>query len=164
MPRRFFQSSRNRKDVTNPNVKKICCDTSFLISFYGKDSLSGRTVPALAHFGGQLSVSVLNCYEFEQGVHFLIWRKKLSYARGQIMKGSLESDCATGLTQVVACNVQNVLTKARRLSAVYTETSGYRSMDILLVANALELGAEYFLSFDNDQRKLAQAEGLKLNP
>jgi hypothetical protein len=57
-----------------------------------------------------------------------------------------------------------VLTRARRLSATYTQTTGHCSMDILQVAAALEIGAEFFLSFDTNQRKLARAEGLKLNP
>jgi len=33
-------------------------------------------------------------------------------------------------------------------------------MDILHVATAIELGAKEFLTFDTDQKKLAEAEGL----
>jgi len=65
---------------------------------------------------------------------------------------------------ITPCNFTNVLATARRLSASYTPAAGHRAMDILQVAAAIELDADVFLSFDANQRKLAQAEGLKLNP
>jgi hypothetical protein len=39
-----------------------------------------------------------------------------------------------------------------------------RSLDILHVAIALELGATLFLTFDHAQKRLAQAAGLKVRP
>jgi predicted nucleic acid-binding protein len=39
-----------------------------------------------------------------------------------------------------------------------------RTADLLHVAAALELGASDFFSFDRQQRKMAEAAGLKLNP
>jgi predicted nucleic acid-binding protein len=41
-------------------------------------------------------------------------------------------------------------------------TKGHRTMDILHVATALHTAAGKFISFDENQRKLAMAEGLKL--
>jgi hypothetical protein len=43
-------------------------------------------------------------------------------------------------------------------------TEGYRSFDILHVAAALASEAEEFLTFDERQRTLATAEGLKVKP
>lgn len=51
---------------------------------------------------------------------------------------------------------------AERLSELYTDTGVHRSMDILHVATAIELGAEEFLTFDLNQKKLAEAEGLRV--
>jgi hypothetical protein len=39
---------------------------------------------------------------------------------------------------------------------------GHRGFDILHVASALVVEAECFLTFDDNQRKLAQAEGLNV--
>jgi predicted nucleic acid-binding protein len=50
---------------------------------------------------------------------------------------------------------------AKRLSATYTLGSGYRGFDILHIAAALTLGATEFLTFDENQKKLASAEGLR---
>ena len=49
---------------------------------------------------------------------------------------------------------------AERLSEHYTDAQGHRAMDILHVATAIELGAKAFLTFDRNQKKLAESEGL----
>ena len=51
---------------------------------------------------------------------------------------------------------------AESLSARHTPGKGHRFADILHVATALHLGTDQFLTFDNNQRKLAEAEGLKI--
>ena len=43
-------------------------------------------------------------------------------------------------------------------------SAGQRTIDLLHVAIALEAGAKTFLSFDQRQRKLAKAAGLKVKP
>jgi len=50
------------------------------------------------------------------------------------------------------------------LSTRHTPTLGTRTLDLLHVAAALELGCTDFLSFDNRQRQAAQAEGLNVLP
>jgi predicted nucleic acid-binding protein len=42
--------------------------------------------------------------------------------------------------------------------------AGHRFLDILHVATARVLGASEFLSFDENQRRLARAEGLAARP
>src|SRR6266446_8404039 len=53
--------------------------------------------------------------------------------------------------------------RARRLSLQATGKLGARTADLLHVAAALELGADILNSFDQQQRKLAQAVRLKVN-
>ena len=50
--------------------------------------------------------------------------------------------------------------EAKRLSATCTLTGGHRGFDILQVAASLELKTKEFLTFDVNQKKLAEAEGL----
>ncbi|MDB6005442.1 MAG: PilT protein domain protein, partial [Prosthecobacter sp.] len=69
---------------------------------------------------------------------------------------------AGGRLLIQVCNLARVLDEARRLSAAYTLTSGHRGFDILQVAAALVLGADEFLTFDANQKKLAEAEGLEV--
>jgi predicted nucleic acid-binding protein len=56
-----------------------------------------------------------------------------------------------------------VFDKARQLSWRTTSKLGTRTADLLHVAAALELGADYFYSFDKQQRKLAESLRLKVN-
>ena len=49
-------------------------------------------------------------------------------------------------------------------SSIYTLTGGHRAFDILHIAAALQLGAKEFLTFDQNQRKLAAKAGLKIGP
>lgn len=58
------------------------------------------------------------------------------------------------------CNLADVLDEANRISSTHTLTGGHRGFDVLHVAAALVLRASDFLTFDTNQKKLAEAEGL----
>lgn len=53
------------------------------------------------------------------------------------------------------------LNKAAELSKAHTPKLGTRALDALHVACALELKSRYFLTFDDKQRQLSAAVGLK---
>lgn len=59
---------------------------------------------------------------------------------------------------------ESAFERGRRLSRQFTPDIGTRTGDLLHVAAALELGATSFFSFDIQQRKVAEAVGLALNP
>jgi hypothetical protein len=61
-------------------------------------------------------------------------------------------------------SLAGVWVRASDLSARHTTRIGCRSLDILHVAAALELGAVRFLSFDGRQRQLARRAGLRTGP
>ena len=71
-----------------------------------------------------------------------------------------EADRSAGRVRVELCNLADVLIEAKRLSATHTLTGGHRSFDILHVAAAKKMRAQHFLTFDANQRLLAQTEGL----
>jgi predicted nucleic acid-binding protein len=53
------------------------------------------------------------------------------------------------------------MTEGERLSALYSEKLGTRSLDVLHVSAALVLGLGEILTFDARQAALARAAGLK---
>jgi hypothetical protein len=57
-----------------------------------------------------------------------------------------------------------VFDTAKRVSLKHTAGIGSRSLDVLHVAAALVMKAEILLSFDDNQRKLAKAAGLRVAP
>jgi predicted nucleic acid-binding protein len=58
---------------------------------------------------------------------------------------------------------EQVFERSRQLSGLTTPKLGTRTADLLHVATALELSADYLYTFDRQQRKLAQSLRLKLN-
>jgi predicted nucleic acid-binding protein len=145
-------------------MKPVCCDTSFLFALYGSDLHTARALAYIRKQTQPLTISILNEFELENALRFAGWRKLFPAVQIARFLAAFEMDRKSGRLIVIPCNLAAVLTKARRLSTAYTLAGGHRSFDILHVATALECGAGEFLSFDANQRKLARAEGLQLNP
>lgn len=74
----------------------------------------------------------------------------------------LASDFANGRLVQPEILWRSALNRAQALSIEHTPTIGTRSLDVLHVACALELGRKIFLTFDSRQQQLAEAVGLKL--
>jgi predicted nucleic acid-binding protein len=122
--------------------------------------MSGVTEP--------LAVSSFLILEFRQSVRLQVKLRANDKTKGygkQEAEGMLrqaQADLAAGIWQMTAVDWADVHQIAERLSASYTEAQGHRLADILQVATALHLGVGEFLTFDAGQRKLAEAEGLKI--
>jgi predicted nucleic acid-binding protein len=143
-------------------------DTSFLCAIYRQQENSKEAAAIFEALEEPLSVSCLLLCEFRQSTRFQIFRNTQNPANGFPkavgLKAlvDLQSDLTTGAIVVIPVDWANVHHIAERISAQYTMTKGHRTMDILHVATALHTGAGKFISFDENQRKLAMAEGLKL--
>jgi len=145
-------------------VNPVCCDTSFLMALYGNDSHSAKALSCAQKLLQPLSLSIFNEFELENALRHASWRKLFPPAEIDQFEVEFDADLKIGRVVIVPCNLANVLSMARQLSAAHTLTGGHRAFDILHVAAALECKAGEFLTFDANQRKLAQAEGLKVNP
>ncbi len=76
------------------------------------------------------------------------------------MLQDIQADLASGLIETVRVDWPDVHQWAENLSNKHTITSGHRLTDILHVATAMHLAVPEFLTFDTNQKLLAQAEGL----
>lgn len=145
-------------------------DTSFLYAFYLKQSNSAGAAAYAATMKEPLHITALLRYEFRQSVRFQVWRRSgnpregVAQADAEAALNQFEADLASGVAVFAPGNLLEVLRRAEELSKSHTIADGHRSFDILHVATALVLEAEKFLTFDERQRKLAQAEGLKVKP
>ncbi len=145
-------------------------DTSFLCAIYVKQSNSPVAAAHAATMKEPLYLSELLLYEFCQSLRFQVWRRMsnpregLASADAQTALLQIEADLANGVAVLVPCNLVQVLHRARQISQRHTASMGCRSLDILHTATALHLGVREFLTFDERQSKLAQAEGLKVKP
>ncbi len=145
-------------------------DTSFLYAFYLKQSNSPAAAAHASRMKEPLHMTELLRYEFRQSLRFQVWRRAgnplegVAQADADTALSQLEADLASGVAVLAPCNLVDVLRRADDLSKRHTVTDGHRSFDILHVATALVLKAEELLTFDERQRKLALAEGLKAKP
>jgi predicted nucleic acid-binding protein len=138
----------------------IYCDTSFLFSLYGNDGHTSRAVAWMASCTDPLRLNLLTQYEFANALRFAEFRKALKKGEAAQCHAGFDNALACGRVIVETSNLADVVAEAQRLSATRTLRGGHRGFDILHVASALVLGADRFLTFDANQKKLAEAEGL----
>ena len=138
----------------------VCADTSFLFSIYANDVHTPRALAWIGAARRAVRISLFADYELGNALRFSEFAKHLRAGDAARFWAQFEADCSAGRVRVEVCNLAVVLSEARRLSAMYTLARGHRAFDILHVAAALVLRADEFLTFDVNQRKLAEAEGL----
>lgn len=137
-------------------------DTSFLFSLYGNDVHTSRAVTFMKRRKSPLTLTVLSEYELGNALRFAEFRKGIAPGEAALFCAQFEADRASGRLRIQICNLADAVEGAKRLSATYTLKGGHRGFDILHVATALLLGATEFLTFDANQRRLAESEGLKV--
>ncbi len=143
-------------------------DTSFLCAFYRKQENSPQAAAHFAQMPEALHVASPLLFEFRQSVRWQVYlhakdaRKGYDRPTAQAALAKLQAEIASGAVVVVPVEWADVASIAERLSSQNTWTEGYRGFDVLHVATALHLGAREFLTFYADQKKLAEAEGLKV--
>ena len=143
-------------------------DTSALCASYREQENSARADAWLRELPGPLPVSSLLLLEFRQSIRFQMRLfandrgKGFSKTEGAAMLRALQSDLANGVLKMVAPDWADVHRIAEVLSAKHAESGGHRLADILHVATAVHLGAAQFLTFDANQKKLAEAEGMEV--
>jgi len=141
-------------------------DTSFLCALYVAQSTSAKALHFMSQQPTALAITSLLLYEFRQSVQFQVFRHSkdktqgYSSASAQVALSTLQANIAAGVFQTSQVDWADVHRLGERLAFQYTAKRGYRSFDVLHVATALHLGASQFLTFDGNQKKLAEAEGL----
>ncbi|MGH9325693.1 MAG: type II toxin-antitoxin system VapC family toxin [Terriglobia bacterium] len=134
-------------------------DTSFLVSLYTPDAnsfraarlMSTKPILLLTPFG---ELELLNAFELRA------FRKELSRREVKRARSAFGSDRESGIFSLEPMPTLAYEAGAK-ISRRRTFQLGVRTLDILHVATALILKAETFYTFDERQRDLAKAEGLR---
>ena len=143
-------------------------DTSFLCSLYRTQDNSSRADRIFNALKAPLAVSSLLLLEFRQSARYQVglYRrdKPKGFSRGESeeMLRDLKKDLDTSVLEIVPVEWLAVHHIAERISEKHTASGCHRLTDILHVATALYLEVDEFLTFDSNQKKLAQAEGLEV--
>jgi predicted nucleic acid-binding protein len=140
-------------------------DTSFLYSLYVQQAHSADAAAYITAAGNApLTLTTLGRFELFNAVRLSLFRKQLDARAAAADLQAIKTDIQGGVLVLIACDWAAIHAEAERLSAKHTPKRGHRGMDVLHVATALSLGATDFLTFDQNQAKLAAAEGLTVKP
>jgi predicted nucleic acid-binding protein len=99
--------------------------------------------------------------EIANGISLAAFRKAITTEAMADALLSFEEDLAEGRYTEIDVLWRATLRRAADISRTYTPKLGCRSLDVLHVATALELGLRDFVTFDGRQRQVARAVGLK---
>ena len=138
----------------------IASDTSFLFSLYGNDVHSPKAVAWSAGNTIALHLNSLTHFEFGNALRFSEFRGATPAGAAVQYWAGFEAAIDQGRLIVATSNLADVVDEAKRISSIRTLAGGHRAFDILHVASALKMNASHFLTFDGNQKNLAEAEGL----
>lgn len=116
---------------------------------------SARTPFFLTELANLEILNALELAEFRQPA------QSASVVRARTRFKELLSD---GLWVAIETDLIRTFQRAQGLSRGHSRVIGCRSLDILHVASALEIGARIFWTFDGRQKELARQTGLEVNP
>jgi predicted nucleic acid-binding protein len=136
-------------------------DPSALLKLYLHEPESAAMSTWRARTKGALPITLHGRLEIINGICLAAFRRLISTEALADAIASFTEDLAEG--RYVESDVlwRATLRRAGDLGRAHTPAIGCRSLDVLHVATALELGRRFFVTFDARQRRLARAAGLK---
>ena len=144
------------------NADQFYADPSALLKLYLHEPQSRAMATWRAKVTGPLAVTPHGRVEMINGLALASHRGFLSEVAFQAAVAALDDDFDQGRYAPADLLWRAVLKRAADLSRQYTPKLGTRSLDVLHVASALELGLKRFVTFDERQGQLASATGLKV--
>jgi predicted nucleic acid-binding protein len=140
----------------------IYADTSFLVSLYTPDSNSRVAVELMQQVDLPLLLTPLGEVELMNTLQLRIFRRELTSLQAKAAASDIRKDFDEEILVLKPFSA-TMFEKAKQISQRRTRSLGIRALDLLHVASALILQTDAFYSFDDDQRRLARAEGLYLS-
>jgi len=141
---------------------QIYADPSGLSRLYFAQAGSREMVAWRRKVPGGLPVTHHGRTEMVNSVALALFRGDLNANDATRSWDWLHNDVVEGHLVQVSILWRAALNRASEISRLFTPTIGARSLDVLHVSCALELGLRHFLTFDERQKKLAAAVGLRL--
>jgi len=139
----------------------VYADPSALLKLYVHQPESAAVNAWRRRLRSALAVTLHGRAEIVNGICLAAFRGVIGAEAMRDALASLEEDFAEGRYVQADLLWRSALQRAAELSRKHTPAVGCRSLDVLHVASALELGMARFLTFDGRQRVLARAAGLR---
>jgi predicted nucleic acid-binding protein len=142
---------------------KAYADTSLLISLYGRDANTFAAVSLARSHRPTFFLTPFGEAEFINAIENRIFLGQWTRAEAQTMQDRFRFHLSAGVFQLQELS-HEIWPLAMTLSRRHSAKLGTRTLDVLHVASALILKPDTFLTFDERQRKIARAEGLRVLP
>jgi len=143
------------------SANRTYADPSALLKLYIHEPASAAKSAWRSRTKGALPVTPHGRLEIVNGICLAGFRKIISAEALSDAIASFDEDLAEGRYVDADILWRATLRRARELSRAHTPALGCRTLDVLHVATAIELGLRYFVTFDSRQGQLAKAAGLK---
>ena len=134
-------------------------DTSFLVSLYLTDTHTPEAEHRMAS-GQAVWLTPFHIAEWTHAVEQHVFWRALSRSEADHYHERFQQHRESGLWMEVAMP-ESAFAVCAQLARRHGAKLGLRTLDTLHVASALELKAERFWTFDERQKNLARAVGLK---
>ncbi|MFN0076990.1 MAG: type II toxin-antitoxin system VapC family toxin [Prosthecobacter sp.] len=139
-------------------------DSSLLLKLYIREPETTAAWQIVNRMQEPLIFTPLHRLEMLNGIRRCIATKKVTRAQAVRAMLLLRSHVQGGRYTLPAVSWRAVFQRAHRLSRKHARTLLVRSLDLLHVALALEIGATEFLTFDDRQKQTASAESMIVTP
>ncbi len=143
------------------SANRTYADPSALLKLYIHEPASAAMSAWRSRTKGALPVTPHGRLEIVNGICLAGFRKIISAEALSDAIASFDEDLAESRYVDADILWRATFRRARELSRAHTPALGCRTLDVLHVATAMELGLRYFVTFDSRQRQLAKAAGLK---
>lgn len=143
-------------------AERTYVDPSALLKLYLHEPQSAAMNTWRIRAKGALPLTPHGQLEIVNGLGLAVFRRAISADALHDAMASFDEDCAEGRYVKADVLWRSTLKRATEISRTHAPKLGCRSLDVLHVATALELGLRDFLTFDRRQQQLARAVGLKL--
>jgi predicted nucleic acid-binding protein len=136
-------------------------DPSALLKLYVHEPQSAAMSAWRGRTAGAFPLTEHGRLEIVNGICLAAFRRALTPAALTDALASFDEDWSEGRYVQADILWRATLRRASEISRTRTAALGCRSLDVLHVAAALQLGLRTFVTFDARQRRLARVEGLK---
>lgn len=144
------------------NADQFYVDPSALLKLYLHEPESRAMSTWRAKLSGPLPVTHHGRVEIVNAIALAAHRGLIPEAALRAALAALDDDFEQGRYRAADVLWRAALKRAGELSRAHTPMLGTRTLDVLHVTCALELGLKRFVTFDDRQQKLARAVGLKV--
>jgi len=139
-------------------------DSSLIVALYLNEADSARADAACASVAPPIRLTDWHRLEIANAFQRAVKNGRITAEQAALLWQEFTADVLAGRFEIVAIDHSAVLARTLALTQKHTAITGTRSLDLIHIASALEIGATGFLSLDHRQRQTALSEELKVIP